>query len=419
MQEPQGQSGTEHDGGASRPARAGVTCSPDGASRTIADYMAVAVGPYVSDELLSSSARDDIRKVAGLLPGTLSDFFGFECALGDNRASADFLVCCRARHGSLEKLASGSTQHGLPSVLQHCPAWQRIQAMAQEWVRPDSLLRDAVHNLWFEFDINDARSPPQVPNVFIGSHRLRPSGPCHGIEDIGPICAWLTELALPMLAGRAVDPAVARQVAKCLNSLPDGAFLFQVGLMLARDLPMTRLCARGLASGEIVPYLDRLAWPGALGSLAELLQSLDQIVMRVDLDLDVNDRVLPKVGLECYVDSEPTSIDAFVAYLVSRKLCTKAKARAIAMWPGIALDEPPSSAQQEQFAGSAADAAAAPRGVFVRRLHHVKLDFAAAQSVRAKAYLGVHHKEGGAWHGEQQKVGGHAAQVRIPVILNG
>ena len=332
--------------------------------------------------------------MACLLPGALSDFFGLECPLGDHRAVADFLVCCRARYGSLEKLATGTVADRLPSVLQQNWTWRHIQAMAREWLNPDSVLRDAVHNLWFEFDVSRAQSPSFVPNVFIGSYRLcPPASPCDP-HDIGAACTWLTDMALPTLAGRPIAPAVRRQIARCLNTLPAGASLFQVGLMLARDATATRLCARGLTSPQIVAYLNRVGWPGTLRSLTEFLESLHPVVERIDLDLDVDEDVSPKIGLECYLGTATTRINKFVECLVSEKLCTGPKAGAIASWPGTVPDRPPRSAEPEASPSPAAEMEAPSRAAFVRRLHHVKLDFQAAAPLRAKAYLGVHHKPG-------------------------
>lgn len=362
-----------------------------GSDQTIADHVLLAVSPYVSADLISEAAREDVLAIARCLPAALSDFFGFECALGDDRPIADLLVCCRARHGSLERLAEGGPADRFPVALRHSPVWQRIRAMATEWMRPGSVLRDEIHNLWLEFDIDGERGPALDPNVFVGSYRLGGGGVQHDGAAVARSCAWLTDLALPILSGREVAPGDRRQIIQCLQALAPRARLFQVGLMLARDVPTTRLCARGLTSGEIVAYLDRIEWPGALHCLARLLGSLDRLVQRVDLDLDVDQRVLPKVGLECYLDLTAGGTHLFIDYLLSTRLCTQQKGKAVASWPGSIFYEFGGPVRSSE--GSTEQSGTASCGVFLRRLHHIKLTFEAAAPVSAKAYLGVHHRE--------------------------
>ena len=60
---------------------------------TVADYLAAAFDPHAVDGLISMDALADIRHVASLLPGAITDFFGFECPLGSEIGRAS----CRER----------------------------------------------------------------------------------------------------------------------------------------------------------------------------------------------------------------------------------------------------------------------------------------------------------------------------------
>jgi hypothetical protein len=339
---------------------------------TIADYVTAAVAPHVPRELISNEALADIRHVAALLPGPLTDFFGFECRLGTDEATADFLVCCRIRHGSREILAGRRSDCSLRAALQDHPVWRRIRAFSEAWDTPASLLHDAVHNIWLEFDIDGTRDPIPVPNVFIGSERLGQFDRHPNSRRMPPECEWLTDVALPMLLGGALDGAVRENVAWCLNHLPSSGCVFQVGLMLARESPITRVCVRGVAPEQIVAYLTDLAWEGTCDGLASFLALLQPKLKQIDIDLDLAERVLPKIGFECY-DRNPPDESEFLAYLVSSELCTARKAQAMATWPGIS---------QLQGRGSA----------FERAVHHIKVDYQAATATQAKAYLGLHQR---------------------------
>lgn len=365
---------------------------PRAGTDTVADYVAAAAAPYLAAQLISPEALADIQHVAGRLPGAITDFFGFECELGSDRASADFLICCRTRQGARELLAGQTPGFDIPSAFEEHPIWRRIRAFSKQWAKPESLLYLAVHNLWFELDIDGTRPPIPVPNVFIGADRLRSSAPHADIGRMPKECAWLTDLALPLLLGQEVCAAARRQLARCINLLPPEGRLFQVGLMLARDTQAARVCVRGIATGQIVPYLRAIGWKGAWSELESLLQSLEQRVERIDLDLDVTDHVLPKIGLECYPGAEERRSQEFLAHLVSSRLCTAGKSASIATWSGTTYQAQTPDVWPQQLLAASGKWEARVHSAFVRRLHHIKLDFPEAAPLRAKAYLGIHHK---------------------------
>jgi len=267
---------------------------------TVAAYVAASVVPYVAVQLISPEALADIQHIARKLPGAITDFFGFECELGSDQATADFLVCCRTRQGARELLAGQTPGFDIPFAFEDHPIWRRIRTFSEEWAKRASPLHQAVHNLWFELDIDDTRPRVPVPSVFIGSDQLRSFPPHADLGSMPKACAWFTDLALPILLGEELGAAARGQVARCINLLPPEGRLFQAGLMLARDSQTARLCVRGISKGQIVEYLRAIEWKGAWLELESLLQSLEQKVERIDLDLDVTDRVLPKIGLECY-----------------------------------------------------------------------------------------------------------------------
>ena len=336
------------------------------AGRALGEYLAVAVTPYVPAELISPDAFSRIQAAAGALPGAMTDFFGFECPLGTDEPLADFLICCRIRHGSREFLA-GQTRAG---TLPEGAVWRRAVAFAKEWAKPGSPLFHGVHNLWFEFDLNRGETADAMPSVFLGSDRLGRSSP----EE----CAWLTDLALPLLFGRELEAEVRAHVTRALGLLPPDARLFQIGLMLSRPSAPVRLCLRGIPRSALGAYLEELNWAGSGAGLDPLLAALGEYAERIDLDFDAAGRLQPKIGLECYLGPGRARLSRFLAYLVGAKVCTEKKARAVEFWPGMAHGPERPAAEGHK--------------VFVRAFHHAKIVFDPGAPAQAKAYLGVHHR---------------------------
>jgi hypothetical protein len=352
--------------------------------------MSAAIIPDVGEQLISPETFSDIQEIAGLLPGAITDRFGFECKLGVDQPKADFLVCCRTRQGAPEILAGQKPDWDLPFSLQGQPVWRRIRTFSQNWNNPESPLCQGVHNMWLEFDVDGKPSPTPVPNVFIGSNRLWPMTPVADLHTIPSKCAWLTDLALPMLMGNKVSLTVRRQLARCINLLPGDARLFQVGLMLARASESVRLCVRGISRTQIVSYLKALAWEGPHNELETLIDSLEENVERIDLDFNADDRLLSTIGLECYISAE--RLPRFLAHLVSSKLCTAPKAKALGLWPGSVHQHMRPNVWPKDLLAASGLRGSGFQSTFVRFVHHVKLVYEPKAPLQAKAYIGIHHR---------------------------
>jgi len=358
---------------------------------TIADYVAEAVMPYVSRQLISDETLSRIQRFSHLLPGPLTDFFGFECTMPVEEPKTDFLVCCRNLKTAWEYLAGNAADWDFPIELQRDPLWRRIRSFARVWTAPWSPLFRAVHNVWLEFDIEEAYDGTPLPNVFLGSHTLRSSGPQVDLHRIPEQCAWLTDAAMPLLLDRNIDRSLRLQIARCLSLLPEDANVFQVGLMLARTSDAVRLCVRGLSGQPIVQYLTAVESDAIGYELVQLLSALATRVARIDLDFDITDHVLASIGLECY--PKAAQVSNFLTYLVELGLCTSAKAEGIKQWQGQVGNR---SAAYSRLG----DLRVGPESLvchgFVRSLHHVKLVFSRGRVVNSKAYLGVHHEKNAA-----------------------
>jgi hypothetical protein len=358
---------------------------------TIAHYLDAAVAPRISDRLISLESLSNIRQIAALLPGAITDFFGFECELGVSDPTADFLVCCRASQGAPNVLSGQMPDRDLPALLLNHPVWQRIRSFSKEWSNPGSAVADRIHNVWLEFDVDGIPASIPVPSVFIGPENLQSTNPAVDTSQMPDRCAWLTDSALPLLLGGEIPPALKGQIARCLNLLPPGARMFQVGLMLSRASSLTRLCVRGVSPKQILEYLQVLDYDASSGQLHALLELLSPMVERIDLDMDVGDRVLPKIGLECYLPANTSAVHQFLNHLVSCGLSTPAKAEALESWGGVAHERSNPEIWPRDLLALSGFLGGRAHSAFARWLHHVKIVHQPGLPLQAKAYLAVQH----------------------------
>jgi hypothetical protein len=358
---------------------------------TIAHYLDAAVAPRISSRLISPDSLSNIRRIAALLPGAITDFFGFECELGVSDPTADFLVCCRVSQGAPNVLSGQMPDRDLPALLVNHPVWQRIRSFSTEWSKPESAVADRIHNIWLEFDVDCVPASIPIPSVFIGPENLQSATPAVDKSQMPDQCAWLTDSALPLLLGGELYPELKAQIARCLNFLPPGARMFQVGLMLSRASSITRLCVRGVSRKQILEYLQVLDYDTSSGQLHALLELLGPMVERIDLDMDVGDRVLPKIGLECYLPADTSAIHQFLNHLVSCGLSTPAKAEALESWRGMAHERSNPQIWPRDLSALSGFLGGRVHSTFARWLHHVKIVYQPGVPLQAKAYLAVQH----------------------------
>ncbi|MER6916135.1 hypothetical protein ABT354_31065 [Streptomyces sp. NPDC000594] len=325
--------------------------------------------PYLPEVLFSRSARRSALRVARLMDGATSRFFGLECALGGDPAGRLGFLACVARTESAA-LARVPTPAGAdPGAVR---TWAALRRFAGEWDGPTgrSLAAELV-NLWLEFDLH-AATATRPPSVFLGPRELLGA-------DRGPAVELLVT-RLAGLTGTVPAPGAHRSLARCLARLPPGAGVFQAGLMRSRTPSPLRLCVTGLRPGHAVPYAVAAGWPGDAGRAAGLLARVGSQVDRVDVALDLADRVGPTLGLELsFVPKRRPAREPrwalLVDELVRTGLCERPVGDALLAYAGHAPAPAPSSG--------------GPPAVLLRGLNHVKLTLRADGTLSAKAYLSV------------------------------
>lgn len=355
-------------------------------SFSVEDYVRL-VEPSISPALISAHCVREIRSVAGMFPGLLTAFLGFECRLNVEEPRADFLLCAKPQEFGRSILSGKMEAPALPESLFMVNAWSRVRSFCQAWEQPSSSLHREVENVWLEFDVAEMPALPPVPSFFFGSESIVPSRGRQGN-------AWTTDEALPVVLGGELDPEARNRLHSCIEALPPGAHVFQVGCMLSRPTQAVRICLRGLTPDEIVPYLERVGWPGDSRDLASLVAEVGLQVDRIDLDIDVDRTVLPKIGLECYLNRQPKFEPrwrSFCDYLVEKKCCHPGKVQALLAYPGFVRSQPGGPAWPDYLDKTAALLGRHVISVIFRTLHHIKVVFNPGRPLEAKAYLAIDH----------------------------
>ena len=212
------------------------------------------------------------------------------------------------------------------------PCWKALCAFARLWAEPDHPFHAHVYNIWLEFDTGAASSAAQAadliwqPNVFFGSS-VKPDD-CAALLRVVPD-------ALEVLAGAEADTS---GLAWLIESLPAGARLFQIGLMLARPDRGLRVCVDQLGIEHIPDWLTGLKWQGDVEALSTFLGRLAPMQHSMAVDLDVTDEgVAEKVGLECYINrhaDDPNPWQRLLSFVEEIGLCLPDKRRDLLAFPG-------------------------------------------------------------------------------------
>lgn len=338
--------------------------------------------PTISPHLIAPECWHQIESIAAVLPSAITSFFGFECRMGKEEAHADFLICAKAKQLGRKVLADDEYPVTLPQYLYDSPVWQQINNFSQQWNNPDSPLYQGVNNIWLEFDIDESLANIPVPSCFFGPQ------PIYSYSD----ARWTIDRALKLLQNKAVPQATAAQILNCFELLPENAYVFQIGVMLARKSDLARICIRNISPEATLEYLTALNWSGSIDGLKQTLEELSTYADRIDLDIDVGESVLPKIGLECYLEKQPKfnhKWELFLDYLVESGFCTEQKRASLLDYTGYMLGQPktelPDNDSEEAF--SLADFGY--QRIFFKGLHHVKLTYQEAEAQEAKAYLYV------------------------------
>jgi hypothetical protein len=354
--------------------RPGAAIAARGSSFSLAgtiDHAAARLPPA----LVAPEALAAVRRIAALIPASLTSWIDFECRLQSGRPQVDLSV--RVDQRGRDRLAACSL------ALQESPAggaWRRVEALAREWADTATPTHRDVAAAWLEFDLDaggDAAAAP--PRVFIDF--ARPA------SAEGDRCRAMTA-ALAPIVGRPVPEWLSGGLGRCLRELPPGTELVYVGLPAHERVTVVRLCVLGIDERSAAHYLEAVGWSGDAAALRWRLGSWrrpggDRVTRSAILQFDLDDRgrIGSRVGLEYPLRRRPQVKGAvadagFLDDLVACGACAAEKRDAILAWPGC-------------------EVAVLPHEIWpslvMRRVSHVKIVCDRNEPLEAKAYFCFAH----------------------------
>jgi hypothetical protein len=345
--------------------------------------------PFVSS-LISPEKFKDILSVAKYFPGNLTSFLGFEIHLGDDQQRADWAFAVSGAGDDRIVFENVLKQGTFPKLSIQRPEWQQIAAFSEAWTQKDSSLKKKVKCFWLEFDMPETKSDVSVPSVFFGPEKIS----LDASQDLMTQYAWLVNDALPLLRGRPLSTGVKRQILNCIEKIPQGASLFQVGTMLSRSTNDVRLYINKIHPRKIIPYLNALGWSDEQNKFQTLIKDVDSRADRFVLSFDVtNDGVGPRIGLECSFEEnryhEENRWQDLFEYLVKKGICLPQKRDALLQYPGVEHPDDFSGGVMKPFVSISQHLEDIFSGSLVRYISHVKVVYRPGRLLEAKAYPAV------------------------------
>jgi len=174
-------------------------------------------------------------------------------------------------------------------------------------------LTDCIHLLennqsiisyWIEADLN-GQEDRLIPSLFISPKTNTKKEDYIGffrVLNFNQLCEKSEELLL-----------------ECMSAL-DGAHIEHIGIMHSRSKnKTTRLYIKGLNQKTIIPFLNKINWPGDKQFLTNKLQQLEHISF-FTIAIEYNIEWLPTIGIEFHLGNEQKDINKFLLDLEAANL---------------------------------------------------------------------------------------------------
>ncbi len=335
--------------------------------------------PHLPTELISKDRLPWIIDLVRRLPPVHAG--GFECRLGAGNPRVDFQQRILAINDEPRILKN----HIAGSMLGSSEVWHRIGQFCEQWMKPTTQLHRSVICVWLEFDHQNRPSAIPAPSVFLSFKHALQQG--RTPEEM----LVIIESSLNLLAGIRIAGPLEANLRRCIEAIPSGAAVGDLGVMLSRRTDAVRLNVANITPGEINPYLDRIGWTGAITSGETAIACLKDFTDRVSLCLDVGSRIYPGFGLEGFLYSQPEKEPRWMSILddlVDRGLCAPDKREALLTWPGFT---DPTKCEFPWPGNLIIQSLLRKPDRFIaisRQLSHVKIVCTPAHPPKAKGYFG-------------------------------
>ncbi len=343
---------------------------------------------HLDKKLISQDCFNKIHTIAGMFPGAITSFLGFECRLAETNPSADFAFTISGVGQDRFVFQQLLKNNQLFQKLLSYPEWKRIQEFTTAWTDTKSVLFNNVKCFWIEFDITENKSDVPIPSVFFG-----PAKPSKTKGNAPDQYQWLFSDALPLLKGFISQP-VQEHLVDCIGKIPLNAYVFQVGTMLSRENQTIRLFINKIEADQIIAYLQNIGWSEDPSKLIKIIEEIDQLVDRYVISFDVTEQGIgPKIGIECSFDTPAydsvSQWNEFLEFLVQQGLCLPEKMEALLSYSGVDNTTMFAEPVEPLISASATNAFASCSTA--RFINHVKLVYRPGKVLEAKAYPAIRY----------------------------
>jgi hypothetical protein len=330
---------------------------------------------FVDTRLIDEAARRRLHERVGHYPQKLA--YGaiiFECRLAEANDVVDVSCSLSSKvgnKGAILDLEVADADAG-------AERWRAAQAFLHQAAHSASGFWSRIDNFWLEFDA-DAASPSFFCHLKVGPSEDSPTE---------------LETALQLtdgLAGGNVERAVKENVAHLFSQLHPDQSVASIGWMFGRASRAIRANVICSSVRSALDLLERLNLLETASQAAPLLDPYRKLVSYLVVDLDVHERISPRVGFELFVfklldDSDPKGTQ-MLDILEGQGLCTPQKGRALRRYPSrVNWGQSPEDWPEPRHMSFLASLLARSL-VCVRLLNHVKITLGPDEKPSAKAYL--------------------------------
>ncbi|MEQ8188719.1 MAG: hypothetical protein ABRQ39_12175, partial [Candidatus Eremiobacterota bacterium] len=180
---------------------------------------------------------------------------------------------------------------------------------------------------------------------------------------------------LTCLGGKSLRKKIKDNLRFCLQALPEGARVVYAALMMSRGTEAVRVVIE-IDKEFLEDYLAHIKFPDLTKEAMELIEELSQFPGFCRYNLDISHRVLPKIGIEYFLQSKEEKkkpdTEGFLTHLVRRSLCTPEKCDALMKWTGYTSTIFPFELYHSYI---------------FRKISHMKIVYEKAFPPEAKAYI--------------------------------
>jgi hypothetical protein len=261
---------------------------------TFLDHLNIVV-PNLKPSLLGEGCSGHLAQLCSLFPYDIAQDFGFESRLGNPVAVCDFFFQIRKGSPGALMLAGKSTVSNLSDQLLENPFWQRAVKLFQAWTDTEHILSQSVEVFWLEFDYQDP-GYNLTPDLFF---KISESSSDDRIAQwelrrriLDEIYSILFDIPFPF--------HLADNLKVCIDALPDSGALYQIGFMIPRKTEAIRLVLARIELDEIENYLNKIDWPGEMGTVKNLISSYSPKFDYFVYNLNIGKTILPYLSIEMY-----------------------------------------------------------------------------------------------------------------------